>query len=85
VVSLYRAENARSRGLDSKRIAAFRHPFRFGEENGDGSDHGPLFEIDVAEDFERERRPSRSGSTPSAGALPRNPAHEDAMHPRSPS
>jgi hypothetical protein len=56
VVSLYRAENARSRGLDSKRIAAFRHPFRFGEENGDGGDHGPLFEIDVAEDFERERQ-----------------------------
>ena len=56
VISLYRSENARARGLDSHRIAAFRHPVRFSQENGDGSSLGPLFEMDAAEDYEKERQ-----------------------------
>jgi hypothetical protein len=55
VVSLYRSENARARGLDSKKIPAFRSPVRLGEENGN---HGslPLFEMDTSEAYERERQ-----------------------------
>jgi hypothetical protein len=56
VVSLYRAENARNRGLDSQRIAAFHTPVRMAEANGDEADHGPLFDVDTAEDYERERQ-----------------------------